>query len=377
MNQKKINISVGLTAFVLIFIISACSNEPENETNTKYSTAEEVLTLNNKNLPEGNPIISFVSLVTTDDENNIYLVDARTSKIHSYTNDLSHRWSAGGKGDGPGLFNMISALYVDDQQLYVYEYANSTMTLYTLSGERLREWSFGESGHPINNIRRTSNGKFFTTGLNEKNGAMLNVYSDDFKNRTSRFIKISGLFTTESPELEKQVLRNYPGSVIPAGDSTLIYAPAAYSGQLPVYNMNSAGNWKKIDTVQGYKNIETPLFFSKSSDGNSNRTLLSGYDPNNGSYFHAEFNSMSRGLYELNDGRIAHLSLRLNESDQWDLIIEYFDFETLELQDHTIIEGLIPSQQLKQRPMWMDGDGKVYISQQSDTPLRIIEISSN
>lgn len=366
---------ISLIACIFILFFAGCSKDKKIRPieADSYGTITNIVSLNNAS--DNGPLISAVSLTTTDINDNIYLVDARTSKIHSYTSNLTHRWTAGGKGDGPGLFNMVSALYVSGNQLYVYENANSTMTPYTLSGERLREWTFGESGHPINNIRRMPGGKFIATGLNEKNGTMVNVYSDDFKNRVSRFITIDEIFTTKSPALERQVLRSYPGSVMPATDSTVVYAPAAYSGQLPIYRLNVAGNWVKAATVEGYKNIETPLFFSESSDGNNDRSLLSGMGPN-GRYFHTEFNSMSRGLYQLNDGRTAHLSLWLNENDQWDLVIEYFDLNNFALEDHTIIKGLIPSQQLEQMPIWMDKNGKIYMSQRSDIPLRIIEISS-
>lgn len=296
-------------------------------------------------------------------------------EVHSYTSDLQHRWTTGGQGAGPGLFTMISALYVDNQHLYVYDFANSTMTLFTLTGDRLREWSFGEAGHRIENIRRMNTGEFVAIGWNEESGTLAHIYSDDFKQRTSGFVEREKIFNTESPNLERRVANSFPGSAAPIGDTSIMYAPAAYNGQLLIYERDS-GNWTIADTVDGYTSIETPLIFHKSSDGNNERSHQSGFHPDGG-YYHTEFTSMSRGLYKLESGQIANLSLRLNENDEWNVIIEYFDPENMELHDYKIIEGLIPSQQLEQLPIWMDKNGQIYMSEHSDRPLRILRISEN
>jgi len=250
------------------------------------------------------------------------------------------------------------------------------MNMFSLNGNHLDEWLYNESGHRINDIRRMNNQQFVVTGLNEKNETLVHVYSDDFKKNLYSFVTGEEVFQTEHPDIEKQVIRSYPGYILPVSDSTMIYAPAAYNGRLLKYKKISPAKWVQNGVVYGYDQIENPLILHFSAVGHDKRSQLSGFNPKGG-YFHAEFISMSRGLYKLeNRNLIVHMSIRLNENDQWDLIIEYFDPGKLKLEDFTTVKNLIPSQQLQRIPIWMDQKGRVYMSQNSDEPMRILNIAS-
>ncbi|MDZ7773755.1 MAG: hypothetical protein U5K31_13595 [Balneolaceae bacterium] len=250
------------------------------------------------------------------------------------------------------------------------------MTQYTLGGERVQEWSFGEGGHPLNHIRRLDNGEFLVTGLNEDGGTLLSLYTADFRNKKQDFAGWQDFVRTEHPALETQIFRSFPGSVIPISDSTAAFTPASYNGTLYVFRRDPSGQWRRTSTLlEGYSRIPDPLLIRTSSDGNDERSHLSGFNPDGG-YFHTEFRSMSHGLYPLDNGLIAHLSYRLNEDNRWNLVIEQFDPEELELRDYMIVVDFIPDQQPNQIPVWMDKAGRIYLSQQSDTPLRIIRTDS-
>jgi len=376
-------------SFVIIFIIclialflTGCNSKQKKNINPadidNQETIEKVLTLSNqKNISEDIPLVSVISLVTTDDANNIYLADPSTLEIHSYTSNLSHRWTVGGKGGGPGLFNMISSLYIDEQHLYAYDHTTSIMILYDIqTGKRLKEWNFGTGGQRINNIQQLNSGEFITTGWDENHNTMVGVYSEDFTKRKYGFVQLREISTTDYPEFEKQVFRSSPGFLISPAKSTIIYTPPTYNGQLSVYKQQSEENWLKTGTINGYTNIEKPLIFHFSSDGNHERSHLSGINPQGG-YFHTEFTSRSHGLFKLENGQIAHLSSRLNEDDAWNIIIEYFDSSTLELKNHETIKGITISQQPQKIPLWMDKSGRIYISENSDTPLRILELNND
>ena len=336
-----------------------------------YKFIENVISLTNQS--DNSTIISAVSLATTDQNGNIYLVDPRTMEIHSFTEGLSHRWTTGGKGSGPGQFNFISAIYTDDEHLYVYENASSTVTVYSMDGERLNDWTFGEEGHRMSSMRQFNNGNFVAAGWNEKSETILNIYDKNLKNRLARFHKLENILKTGNPTLERQVLRNYPGSVAPVNDSTIIYSAPAYNGRFDLFTRQSDGNWEKTSSIKGYSSIQEPVIFHRSRDGNHERSHLSGFDPEGG-YFHTEFISMSHGLYILENGRIAHLSTKLNKDDEWDIVIEYFDTGDLKLDNFAILESVIASQQFQQVPLWMDENGRIYMNENSDVPLRILEI---
>lgn len=375
MNQKIRFASIRPIIWLSIIMLAACSCNQKERPSANAGSMQEIMVLENDSSNDSDtPIISAAALVTTDDTGNIYLVDYRTMKIHSYSDDGSHLWSAGGQGSGPGLFNIVSAIHVSGKTLYVYDGSNAKMTRYSLDGEQLGESTFGESGHQLNLIRRMPDGSFIAAGRNEKSGAMVHIYSDNFESRTAQFLNGDKILDTESPNLEKQVLRNYSGSVMPIDSSTILYAAPAYDGKLLRFQRQSEPNeWEQIENVKGYTSIEKPLSFQRSQDGNNKRSHLSGFHPDGG-YFSTEFTSMSRGLYKLQDGRIAHLSLRLNENDNWDLIVEYFNPDDLNLENHTIVKGALNSQQLEKIPVWMDKKGQIYITQRSDTPLRVIDI---
>jgi len=361
------------SSILLLPLISGC-NKSERIRPIKADHSETIYNVYSLSNQTGEtPIISAVSLVTTDSNNNIYLVDPRTMEIHALTGDLSHCWTTGGKGSGPGLFNFISALYTDDEHLYVYENAGSTVTVYSLEGARLNDWSFGEAGHKMNGMDQFDNGNFLITGWNEKSETVLNIYDKNLKKRLKRFHKIDGILNTGNPNFERQVLRNYPGAAVPVNDSTVIYAAPAYNGWLDIFRLQSDGNWEKTDSIKGYSSIKEPVIFHKSQDGNHDRSHLSGFNPEGG-YFHTEFISMSHGLFKIQDGKIAHLSTFLNKNDEWDIIVEYINPVELNLGDFILLESVIATQQFQQVPLWMDKTGRIYLNENSDTPLRILEI---
>ncbi len=358
-----------------LIALAACSSNQKERPTANTGSLQEIMALQNDASNDSEaPLISAAALVTTDETGNIYLVDYRTMKFHSYSDDGSHRWSAGGKGSGPGLFDTISAIHASGQTLYVYDGSNAMMTRYNLDGERLGESTFGESGHQLNHIRRMPDGSFIAAGRNEKNGAMVHIYSNNFESRTAQFLNGDEILDTESPNLEKQVLQSFSGSVMPIDSSTILYAAPAYKGTLLRFQRQSEPDeWEQSANVKGHTSIEKPLTFQRSQDGNNERSHLSGFHPDGG-YFSTEFTSMSRGLYKLQDGRIAHLSLRLNENDNWDLVVEYFNPENLSLENHTIVKGALASQQFEQIPVWMDKKGHIYITQRAEIPLRVIDI---
>jgi len=374
-SKIKIRSSFIIFSGYIFLLFSSSCNQGERVEPIEaehYKSISNVVSLTNQS--SDSPLVSVVSLVTTDSSNNIYLVEPRTKKIHSFTNDLSYRWSAGGQGNGPGLFNSISALYVDGEQLYVYEKTSSSITTYSLDGVKLNDWTFGEAGHRINSIHQIKTGKYVATGWNEKSGTVLNVYDENFKNRILQFNTFETILKTGNPKLEKQVLRTFPGNAIPVNDSTIIYSSPAYNGQLDVYKFHSTRDWSKTGSIRGYSGKENPIKFHQSQDGNNDRSHLSGFDPDGG-YFHTEFTSMSHGLYKVGDKQFAHLSTRLNENDKWDLVIEYFNSEDLRLVNYKLLKSAISSQQFQQVPLWMDKTGRIYMNENSDTPLRILEIS--
>ena len=366
-----------LIFIIALTVISCNDNEEEHEAPGvlyEHEMISEVLSLDNEVLLEKNlPLVSAVSVVTTDPNNNIYLADPRTMKLHSFSPELVYRWSAGGRGSGPGEFEMISSIYADEEFVYLYDFPSATVSRYSTAGERIDEWSFGEGGHRINFINRMNSGEFITTGWRDDTQTVVNLYTEDFRERSGSFIEKDQVFITDHENLERQIFQNFPGVILPVHNDLLLYVPKIYSGKILKIEPDDSGEWTGKNWLSGYEEIDEPVRLHLSADGDHERSHFSGFNPAGG-YFHTEFLSMSHGLYELENGQVAHLSTRLNDNDMWDLIIEQFHKRSLDLNNTLVLENFIPSQQPQQMPLWMDKDGIIYITENSDKPLRVITI---
>jgi len=295
------SIHIQIKPFILfIFIagLSACSSasddEPSSESGEISESIEEIKNINNRDAEDSNtPLISAVSDGLTDQSGNIYLADPRTFTLHSFSSNLEHRWSAGGRGRGPGTFMRISSLSILNERLYVYDSATSRMTIYDLNGEKQEEWSYNEAGVQIDRIHSFGDGTLITPGWNSSEETLVNIYSEPMKERHESIVSAADHYTTDHPELEKQIFSNEAGTVLPVTDAEFIYTPFLYPGLLTIYGQSSEGAWVIKDTINGYREIESPVEFQFSEDGNNERSHLSGFNPEGG-YFHAVYQSISR-----------------------------------------------------------------------------------
>lgn len=366
--------------FIFIAGLSACASDsddgPSSESGEISESIGEVKNIQNSEAEKSNrPLISAVSDAITDQSGNIYLADPRTFTLHSFTNNMEHRWSAGGRGRGPGTFMRISSLSILNERLYVYDSATSKMTIYDLNGEKQEEWNYNEAGVQIDRIHSFGEGKLITPGWNNSGETIVNIYGESMKERQESIVSAADHYATDHPQLEKQIFSDEAGSVLPVTDSEFIYAPFLYPGKLTIYGQSAEGTWATKDTINGYRDIELPVEFQFSENGNNERSHLSGFNPEGG-YFHAVYQSISHGVYSLEDGRVAHVSTRLNDSDQWDLIIEYFNPDQNYELEFVAVENFDSSQSPGKIPLWLDSSGAVYVSENSDTPLRIFEVKN-
>lgn len=78
--------------------------------------------------------------------------------------------------------------------------------------------------------------------------------------------------------------------------------------------------------------------------------------PKGAGYLGFEFHSMSLGLFKLNEGRFAHMSLiDADERDEPNLVVEIFDNQG-GLLKHAILDEL----KIHYRSAWMDPDGHLF-----------------
>lgn len=359
-------------------VTGSCSSDSKDgdllESGTISDSLEEIKNIQNSEAEKSNrPLISAVSGVITDQEDNIYLADPRTFTLHSFTSDMTHRWTAGGRGRGPGTFMRISSISIIKEQLFVYDSATSRMTTYDLTGEKQEEWSYDEAGYHIGRIQSVGDDTRIAPGWDDSGETLVHIFNDNMRLRQESVVDAADHYSTDHPNIEKQILNNEAGSVLPLSDSKFIYAPFLYSGEMYIYEKSADSEWGVSDTVNGYDVIDHPVDLHFTDEGNFEGSHLSGINQEGG-YFHAVYRSISHGVYLLENNRIAHISTRFSEDAWWDLIVEYVYPDQNNDPEYEIVESFVPSQQLNRIPLWMDRFGNIYVSENSDTTLRVFKI---
>lgn len=136
-----------LPIFILYFFCSiSCENVPGIEIPEDIAAMENVAVFSGKEAPRGT--VSFeriaafgdteefyfahMGVITVDDENRVYLADAREGRIHIFYGDGSYIRSLGGKGGGPGEFQSIHSMEVDHSFLYVMDIIQRRLTAFYL-----------------------------------------------------------------------------------------------------------------------------------------------------------------------------------------------------------------------------------------------------
>ncbi|NBC64329.1 MAG: hypothetical protein GVY07_01530 [Bacteroidetes bacterium] len=364
--------------FYFLIFYSSCSSGSSDEdffeSDIISESLEEIKNIQNSEAEKSNrPLISAVSDAMTDQDGNIYLADPRTFTLHSFSSDMTHRWTAGGRGRGPGTFMRISSVSIINEQLYVYDSATSRMTTYNLKGEKQAEWSYDEAGYNIGRIHSLGDDTRIAPGWDDSNETLVHIFNGTMRLRQKSLVDAADHYSTDYPHIEKQILTNEAGSVLPLSDSEFLYAPFLYSGEMYIYETSADSEWGVSDTVDGYDDINPPVELHFTDDGNFEGSHLSGVN-REGGYFHAVYRSISHGLFMLENHQIAHISTRFSEDGRWDLVVEYVYPDQNVESEYKIVERFVPSQQLNRIPLWIDRSGNIYVSENSDTPLRVFTI---
>jgi len=364
--------------FTLLMVIGSCGSDSSNgdalESATLSDSLEEVKNIQNSEAEKSNrPLISAVSDAVTDHDGNIYLADPRTFTLHSFSSDMTHRWTTGGRGRGPGTFMRISSLSILNKQLFVYDSATSRMTTYDLKGKKQAVWSYDEAGYNIGRIHSFGDDTRIAPGWDDSNETLVHIFNDTMRLRQESIVDAADHYSTDYPHIENQILTNEAGSVLPLSDSEFLYAPFLYGGEMYIYEKSADSEWGVSDTVDGYDVIDHPVELHFTDEGNFEGSHLSGVN-REGGYFHAVYQSISHGVFMLENHQIAHISTRFSEDGRWDLVVEYVYPDQNVESEYKIVERFVPSQQLNRIPLWVDRSGNIYVSENSDTPLRVFTI---
>lgn len=365
------NLSTIIITLFLYSLLYGCTSDTNNAVSKKNTTVHEILNINEST--SESPLLAFVYDAASDSEGNIYLVDRQTQNIHSYNSDGSYRWTIGGRGQGPGEFQFISSIQIDNNDhLFVYDSANSILTIFDTDGEIIDSRSFDFGRKTIENIRIAPNNFLLLPYWDEEK--LIHLYSLESSEIESSLVKFNEMLQTED-EIEEELFQSQPGSAIPVNDHLIAYVPEHYAGKLYLFEETSNTVWQLKEIIEGYKQFDPSITFHVSQQDSHDRSHMSGYNPRGGgTYVHYEYHSISFGLYMQKNGTIVHLSYQAIE-DEMHLVVEHFDINNNQLQFFSTIDNLGIEFRPEKRPVWMDSKGHIYLADNSDTPeLRVLRL---
>jgi DNA-binding beta-propeller fold protein YncE len=172
-------LSVGLDGYVY----TADSRDHSVRKFTK--DGRHVLTLGNphQNAPafSGKPF-NRPTHATAAPNGDIYVSDGYgNARIHCFSPDGELKFAWGAPGHGPGEFNTVHSVFIDDGVLYAADRFNNRVQLFTLGGEYLGEWA--DLRLP-QSVRKAPDGTFYVAELShrvtilDKSGTVLARWGD-------------------------------------------------------------------------------------------------------------------------------------------------------------------------------------------------------
>jgi len=216
-----------------------------------------------------NHIIGSLGSVVIDDIGRVYVADLSQKVVHVFNKNGSYLTSLGRDGFGPGEFNYISSMQINNNSIYVHDWYQKRIHVFSLNSLKFeRTIMFNHvSNHSLNLQSKTLN-LFFV----RSDGSMLMSFSnprDQFLNEINEFyfVDSKGRIKSERVFVEKDVRYRYQipvmGMVVvlPFYRKSLIamsnddYIFKAWSEELLIQVHDSSGNYK-YSLYYPYKNVK-------------------------------------------------------------------------------------------------------------------------
>lgn len=105
---------------VLIFLMIACTSEPDSELNQEQFS--EIVLSVEFDLSESNDIdFGFIRNIYVDSFNNIFVADAQSNSILIFDQNGELIQEFSNRGQGPGEYQTLAQMYVENQSLYIVD----------------------------------------------------------------------------------------------------------------------------------------------------------------------------------------------------------------------------------------------------------------
>jgi len=282
----------------------------------------------------GNP-----TFVEVDTKGKIYVADAATMTVRVFDQSGDFVASVGGRGAGPGEFQHLTAMAVDDQdQLLVIDYMNARITRFTPDHEIDQTFRLDHeiitwprvlqplpSGHMLMLYKQPRGGR-----------NLLHSFTGNFAERICHWGAFEATWSTANLSIAQQWVQLSPGSTALTSQGDLLFAPSIYSGRIYLFPMD-----------EGCPRDDARLLEGEAISGDAVTELTREPFAEEAHVFRSRegtaaglLHSGSLGIFSLRDGTIVHFVYRSEENER-ELGVEVFD-ETGLLQGYGVIEASVP-----------------------------------
>jgi hypothetical protein len=356
-----------------ILTVQSCISDKTNSEEVEAAEVEinEILRISNDNIQGRSDLILGAPYRTlTDHEKNIYTLDSQQNKIFKFDSTGQFINTFGQRGSGPGEFQSISGMLLTDaHQLMVLDFPSQQYTVFNADGSVAGISSLKQPYAPFKPIIISN--ELLLPWV--ENGKIIHSLELENNEITNRFIDVEDVLQTNE-EYEQWLLSNNTGSLLALSNDRIVFTPTHYSGNIHVYDKID-DRWVASEQIPGHRQIDQAFTIHETTDKPHRRSQT--IFPQSDSIIGFELHSWSMGLFALNNGKFAHLSLTNIglDGDQMKLVVEIFESEEMRLERFVITDQLSITAMPEQIPVWMDRGGYLYIADMRGEPaLRKLEL---
>lgn len=372
----------SVSVLFIMLLLQHCDQSTKSDLSVVNHTKikiEKAVIVDNRGKKEGEDttIIEVVSHGTGDPMGNFYFMNPTIQTIYSVDKNGDQRWKTGSRGDDIGQFYYVSSLAYDQtkDKLILFDIFKSAVTEMDTYGNVISYIPINKRGFRIDQIRLFDRYDFVAmTQWDDSSRTLVSVYDKVYKELKFSLMHVDEISDIESVIVKEKLFSKFYGSIHTV-ENKLIYTPFIYNGRLMVTEYDDE-NWNRTDDIIGYELIDRPIVLHPSDKAGHKRShMLIKVSENK--YLHAEYKSLSLGIYDKGADQIVHLSYRLQEGDNWSLIAEFFDKSTLKMIDYYQIDDVLKSFKVTSFPLWYSPNDEIYMVENSKTPLYKLSLSKS
>jgi hypothetical protein len=275
-----------------------CTNELRPRDSLNVSFQETLRLGTNDSTAASHHLFSDPSHVAVGEDGSLFVVDRSGASVWVYDEEGTFQRSLGKQGNGPGEFQRITALHIDDDRLLVADQRQARITALSPTGSVQNTYQLSEVPR-IGQITDYANNQYIVVGVH--NDHFVHVVDSTFQTIQSSLVSRNDVKTTDH-KLETVATGFFPGHVAVPDEDRILYVPSLYPGTVYEYSRTDT-SWTQTGTYRGHGKHDPPVTFTPLQQADRVDLPLTLQE---GRYA-AQFHSISWALTDEEDGTITHV----------------------------------------------------------------------